>query len=58
MMIGNTQGEQSALNEGKLRCKLKCSVNPKTKRDCVDSQTTNEQLCEDSSNGNVFNTLI
>ncbi|XP_062568712.1 uncharacterized protein LOC134230864 [Saccostrea cucullata] len=61
MMIDNTQGEQSVLNEEKLRCISKCnSVNPElsTERTSVVSQTTNEQLCEDSSNGNVFDTLI
>ena len=64
MITGETGGDQSDMNEEKLRCSLKsgCSVNPElsteTQRDLVDSQTTIEQLCEDSSNGNVFNTLI
>ncbi|XP_062568713.1 uncharacterized protein LOC134230865 [Saccostrea cucullata] len=50
---GETGGEQSVMNEGKLRCILKCSsVNPElsTEKNSVVSQTTNEQLCEDSSN--------
>ena len=62
MMTGETGGDQSDMNQEKLRLPFGCSVNPElsteTQRDLVDSQTTIEQLCEDSSNGNVFNTLV
>ena len=55
-------GDQRDMNEEKLGLPFGCSVNPKLstviQRDLVDLQTTIEQLCEDSSNGNVFNTLV
>ena len=62
MVSGETGGDQSDMNQEKLRLSFGCSVNPElsteTQRDLDDSQTTIEQLCEDSSNGNVFDTLI